>query len=50
MNWQCSSEWSCLDFNPREKINDTFMTPKDKLKIENELLYLQQNPQIPIIV
>jgi hypothetical protein len=50
MNWldRCSSECRRLDFNPRQKVNDSLDSvkkyrpvSKDKLKIENEPLYLR---------
>jgi hypothetical protein len=50
MNWldRCSSECRRLDFNPRQKINDSLHSVKkyrpvsmDKLKTENEILYLR---------
>jgi hypothetical protein len=50
MHWldKCSSECRRLDFNPRQKINESLDRVKnyrpvsiDKLKTENELLYLQ---------
>ena len=50
MNWldRCSSEFRRLDFNPRQKINDSLdrvkkyrPVSKDRLKIENGSLYLR---------
>jgi len=50
MHWldKCSSECRRLDFNPRQKINDSLDSVKkyrpvsiDKLKTENEFLYLR---------
>jgi hypothetical protein len=50
MRWldKCSSECRRLDFNPRQKINDSLDSvknyrpvSKDRLKTENELLYLR---------
>ncbi|MFZ0513020.1 MAG: hypothetical protein WAM14_15535 [Candidatus Nitrosopolaris sp.] len=50
MNWldRCSSECRRLDFNPRQKVNDSLDSvkkyrpvSKDRLKIENEPLYLR---------
>lgn len=50
MNWldRCSSEGRRLDFRPRQKINDSLdrvkkyrPVSKDRLKVENEPLYLR---------